>query len=106
MKTLRQIRKSTRHASIASLKARLSEYIKAVKAGEEIIVTDRGRPVARLTPVGGRTQGEAHMEELIRAGLARPPIAPLPPDFWEMPRPADPEGHSLAALLEERAEGR
>ncbi len=100
------MQKGTRHASIASLKARLSEYLKAVKAGEEIIVTDRGRPVARLTPVSGRAQGEARMEELIRAGLARPPIAPLPPDFWEMPRPADPEGRSLAALLEERAEGR
>ncbi len=106
MRTSGQTRKSTRHASIASLKARLSEYLKAVKAGEEIIVTDRGRPVARLTPVTGMAHGEARLEELIRAGLARPPIAPLPPDFWDMPRPADPEGRVLAALLEERAEGR
>ena len=98
--------KKVKHAPIASLKAHLSEYLKAVKAGEEIIVTDRGRPIARLTPVTGRAQGEARVEELIRAGLARPPIAPLPPDFWDMPRPADPEGRSLAALLEERAEGR
>jgi hypothetical protein len=41
---------------------------------------------------------------LIRAGLARPPRRALPPDFWERPRPADPEGRALAALLEERAE--
>jgi prevent-host-death family protein len=106
MKTPQQARKIARHASIASLKARLSEYLKAVKAGEEIIVTDRGRPVARITPMAGRAQWDARIEELVRAGLASPPIAPLPPDFWDMPRPADPEGRSLAALLEERAEGR
>jgi prevent-host-death family protein len=88
------------------LKARLSEYLKAVKAGEEIIVTEHGRPVARLVPIAGKSHGDARMQELIRAGLARPPIAPLAANFWDLPRPSDPEGRVLAALLEERAEGR
>ena len=34
------------------MKARLSEYLARVKAGEEVLVADRGRPVARLVPVG------------------------------------------------------
>ncbi len=99
-------RKGARHAPIASLKAHLSEYLKAVKAGEEIIVTEHGQPIARLTPIAGEAQGDARMQELVRAGLARPPIASLPADFWDLPRPADPEGRTLAYLIEERREGR
>ncbi|MGH3144697.1 MAG: type II toxin-antitoxin system prevent-host-death family antitoxin [Rubrobacter sp.] len=34
------------------LKARLSEYLLRVRAGEVVLVTDRGKPVARLVPVG------------------------------------------------------
>lgn len=36
-----------RSAAISRLKASLSEYIDVVKAGEELLVTDRGKPVAR-----------------------------------------------------------
>lgn len=91
---------------IAQLKARLSAHLKAVMAGEEIIVTDRGRPVARLAPITGEAGADARLDELIRAGIIRAPIRSLPDDFWSWPRPADPAGRGLAALLEERAEGR
>lgn len=95
-----------KRASIATLKARLSEYLDAVKSGEEVLVTDRGTPVARLIPVGGRDRVESRMAELVRTGVVRPPHAPLGKDFWRLPRPKDPEGRVLAALLEERAESR
>ena len=36
---------------IRELKNGLSGYIDRVRDGEEVIVTDRGRPVARLVPV-------------------------------------------------------
>lgn len=36
---------------IADLKARLSEYLRAVRAGESIAVLDRDTPVAELIPV-------------------------------------------------------
>ena len=35
---------------IRELKAKLSEHLQRVDEGETIIVTDRGRPVARLVP--------------------------------------------------------
>lgn len=99
-----------RRASVANLKARLSEYLGAVKAGEEVIVTERGRPVARLTPVAMPERMEARMNWLISMGLARPPLRrpskDFWKDFWKLPRPKDPEGRVLKALLEERAEGR
>ena len=36
---------------IADLKARLSEYLRAVRAGESLAVLDRDTPVAQLIPV-------------------------------------------------------
>lgn len=95
-----------RKASISILKAHLSQYLDAVKSGEEVIVTDRGRPVARLTSVGHERGPEGRAAQLVREGRMRPPVAASsrsePPD----PVAADPLGRSLAVLLEERAEGR
>ncbi len=39
--------------SITDLKARLSAYLDIVRHGEEVLVTDRGRPIARISPVTG-----------------------------------------------------
>jgi prevent-host-death family protein len=36
--------------SIRDMKNRLSKYLKFVQAGKEVVITDRGKPVARLTP--------------------------------------------------------
>jgi len=36
--------------NILEAKTRLSQLIKAVLAGEEVIIANRGEPVARLTP--------------------------------------------------------
>lgn len=94
-----------RRVSIARLKARLSEYLGRVRAGEAVVITDRGRPVARLGPLAGDAALEGRLAELARAGLVRPPSARLEPSFLRAPRPSDPEGRSLAAVLEERAEG-
>lgn len=95
-----------RRAAIATLKAKLSEYLDAVKSGEEVLVTDRGTPVARLVPVGRTDWAGSRMAELVRRGMIRPASRPLGRDFWKLPRPKDPEGQVLAALLEERAESR
>jgi antitoxin (DNA-binding transcriptional repressor) of toxin-antitoxin stability system len=37
---------------LRELKNRLSEYVREVRAGEEVIVTDRGQAVAELRPPG------------------------------------------------------
>lgn len=61
-----------RSAAISKLKATLSEYIGYVKAGEEILVTERGKPVARLVPVGDMPNDDARRMDLIRRGILRP----------------------------------
>jgi len=40
-------------AAVSKLKAGLSEYLARVKAGEEVIVTERGKPIAKIVPFGG-----------------------------------------------------
>ena len=95
-----------KRVSISELKAQLSAFLDIVREGGEVLVTDRGRLVARLSPVTGVELEESRRELLIRSGQLRVPAAPLPADFWSRPRPADPEGRSLAVLLEERGEGR
>jgi len=89
--------------TIATLKASLSRLLAAVKAGEEVVVTDRGTPVARIVPY--QSAGR-RMDDLVRAGQIRPPGQTLQTDFWAREKPADPEGRMLAALLEERESGR
>jgi prevent-host-death family protein len=39
---------------IAELKAHLSEYLRAVRGGEEVLVLDRDTPVAKLIPSDGK----------------------------------------------------
>ena len=50
---------------VRELKERLSHYIRAVRRGEIIEVTVRGKPVARLVPAypGGETALEPKLEE-------------------------------------------
>lgn len=97
---------STSSASVAQLKARLSEYLRAVRSGEEVTVTDRGRPVARLVPMDLPKDAPDVVRSLVSRGLAREPRGVLPAGFRLMPRPADPAGRGVEALLEERAEDR
>ena len=94
-------------APVAILKARLSAFLRAVKRGEEVLVTERGRPVARLVPVSLGGASAEEREEMIRLGLLRPRQGPIPRRFWQRaPRAKDPEGGVLAALLAEREAGR
>jgi prevent-host-death family protein len=92
--------------SVSELKARLSGYLKRVKAGEEVIVTERGKAIARVVPFTRSGPSPAEFEEMVRAGIIRPPRRKLPPDFWDRPLVPDPEGLMLKYLLEEREEGR
>ena len=38
-------------ATATQLKVRLGQYMKAVRAGKTVIVTDRQQPIARLVPI-------------------------------------------------------
>lgn len=60
-------------ASIREMKNRLSQYIKRVRAGREVVITDRGKPVARLVPIGPEAADEA---DIVARTLALPWVRP------------------------------
>jgi prevent-host-death family protein len=45
--------------NIFEAKNQLSQLIKAARAGQEVIIANRGEPVARLVPADERTPGES-----------------------------------------------
>jgi prevent-host-death family protein len=85
--------------AVSELKARLSEELRYVRAGGELVVTDRGQPIARLVPIANEADG--NLARLVTAGLARHG-GELEPAFWSLPRAS---GGLVAALLAEREEG-
>jgi len=92
--------------SVSELKARLSEHIRRVKGGEEILVTERGRAVAVLAPIPPSRSGEADLDALVESGLVRRAKRRPDEDFWGLPRGIDPNRVVLDSLLRERREGR
>ncbi len=92
--------------SISDLKATLSEQVRVVRQGEEILVTDRGIPVAKLVPIEAReTEAEDRLLALGRSGVLRRATAPLSAAFFEKPRPQDQSASLRGALGEEREGG-
>ncbi len=49
---------------VRELKARLSEYLRQVKAGRTIVITERGQPVGRIVPAA------KSLDEKIQAMIA------------------------------------
>ena len=92
--------------AISELKAHLSDYLNQVKSGTEVLVTDRGKPVARIVPISNTTLSRASFSRMEKEGLIKLGSGKLPNDFWNMPRAEDPQGLVLKALLEERENGR
>ena len=95
-------------AAVAKLKASLSRYLSQVKSGEEVVVTERGKPIAKIIPIpDAETDEEARLQRLEAQGIIRRGTGKWPPEgFWDEPRVQDPEGKVRQALIEERREGR
>ena len=77
---------------IAELKARLSEYLRAVRRGETIAVLDRETPVAQIIPIRERSA--------LRVRKPAPGTPPL--SRVRLPKPAKLNVDVVQLLLEER----
>ena len=51
------------------LKNRLSEYLRLVKAGQTVIITERGRVIAHISPSAPTL--EERMEALVKTGVVK-----------------------------------
>ncbi len=91
----------TLHASdyevgIRDLHDRLSEHLERVEQGAEVMVTRRGRPIARLSAVGD----EDSLADLVQRGLVTPPSSPRRARF---PRVKARRGSVSDLVAEQRA---
>ena len=57
---------------VRELRNNLSRYLDRVRCGEEVVVTDRGRAIARVLPVGA----ERTLDRLIAEGVVTPARQP------------------------------
>lgn len=81
------------------LKNRLSEYLRRVKAGETIVVTERGKPVGQLVPI--QPSLTARVARLAQSGVVEWNGEPLPP---YQPRAINYSNRLLSDLVAEERE--
>lgn len=80
---------------IRELRADLSRYLRRVREGEELLVTDRGKPVARIVAL----DGERAFDRMVREGL----IIPAPNRGPRtVPEPIEGAGSLSDIVLEDR----
>jgi prevent-host-death family protein len=93
-----------RTVSVVQFKARMSEYLRLVKGGGELLVTERGVPVVRVTPLEAAERKSTRRLRLTRAGQIKTGRGRVPKALQ-----SPPEGESvgrgvLEALLAERGD--
>jgi prevent-host-death family protein len=84
---------------VRELRQNLSRYLDRVKAGEDLVVTEHGREVARLVP----SSSDAYAELATRFG-ASPPIGSLEEIARRLSAPGAPAGTTDAYLAESRTD--
>jgi antitoxin (DNA-binding transcriptional repressor) of toxin-antitoxin stability system len=96
-----------KEVGIRELKNRLSEYIRQVREGEVIMVTDRGEVVAELRSPQIASELERKypaLAEMARKGLVRLPLKPNGPGAYPLLPSVTPPGTAARLLDEERGD--
>lgn len=93
---------------VSELKNRLSHYLRQVRRGESVLVSDRDRVIARIEPAGDLVSAASDdarwLDDLERRGVVRRGTGKLPRG-WLSRRPKV-KADVVGALLEEREDGR
>ena len=91
--------------NIIDLKAQLSAHIQFVKDGEEVLVCDRNKPVARIVPCGLEDRLEQE-QRLVARGILTAPLRKRPVSVsWPQP-PGDISDEVIEQLWREERENR
>jgi prevent-host-death family protein len=84
-----------RTVNIGELKARLSAHIRHVRDGEEVLVCDRNKPVARIIPCSVNDASEREQRLIARGVLVPPKKKQRSPVSWP-----DPPGNISDEVME------
>lgn len=87
---------------IRELKNHLSKYVRQAEAGEVVLVTDRGRVVAELTPPGTSSRRDIHpgLLEMERKGLIRLATRPNHPSLYRRMPYVDLGGETVQDIID------
>lgn len=91
-----------RTATVVDLKARLSEHLRLVKSGHEVVITERNVPVARLVPLDDAERRSTRRLRLTRAGTLKPGAGKMPELLKRPPAKREVPAGAIDALLDER----
>jgi prevent-host-death family protein len=94
-----------RNINISDLKAQLSAHIQRVRRGEEVLVCDRNKPVARIVPI--RLEDRSEQEQrLVARGALTPPLKRRPASVsWPEP-PGNVSDEVMERVWQEERESR
>jgi prevent-host-death family protein len=83
---------------VRELRQNLRAYLDRVQAGEDVVVTERGVPIAKIT----NGEAERRRQELIDAGILRPATKPRTPIDLDELSELEGEGPTLSEILIEQ----
>ena len=93
-------------ATVTEAKNGLSALLDQVKAGQSVIITERGVPIARIEPMTSVEDSDGRIERLERAGILRRGKGPVPLELLMTPPPEFEGGPTLSEIIiEERRTG-
>ncbi len=94
---------SVREIGIRDAKARLSQVLREVQQGAEWMITDRGRPIARILPVG---EGTLTLQQRLKRLEDRGVLEPMKEAaIWEWIPPVRLPGDAAQRVLRENRDG-
>jgi len=84
---------------IREAKVNLSRYVRLVQKGGEVVITDRGRPVARIVPF---TASELSLDERVERLVEQGRLEPVAPHrIKAIPPPIQVPGDAAQRMLRE-----
>ena len=94
-----------RTVNIADLKAHLSAHIQFVRQGEEVLICDRNKPVARIVPCHAEGRSEKEQRLIARGVLTPPRKKRADSEVWPKP-PGDVPDEIMEQVWQEERKGR
>ena len=82
--------------SIYEAKARLSELLRLVKDGKQVVVTERGRPIAKVVPFENEETFEERYQRFVESGII------IPAKSEKLPPVGKPRPGALERFLKDR----
>lgn len=93
-----------RSVKISELKNNLDKYLNEVSEGEELIIHNRNKAIAKIVPLPISEDEDAEEAHLEAAGVMRRRKEPLPDLFFSSPAPRVPLEKAVAAVMADRDE--